>query len=168
MRKNMVLCCIFLFVCNCSTLKSQGLTIRETINNIDTLLETNPYYDSFNEIAFYYSVDITSKNELVVTLESKGNFKTIFKTKISDLDHSYQKDFCSKNPGCISWYCKSKDKTKSDGCVSVTGTIPGDMEANYNQDNISVMFSNEALICDKLYNAFNYIFIKVLKSEIKE
>jgi len=164
----MVLYYIFLFVCSGSTLQSQGLTIRETINNIDTLLETNPYYDSFNEIAFYYSVDITSKKELVVTMEAKGTFKTIFKTKISNLEHSYKKDFCKESPDCISWVCMSKDNTKSDGCVYVSGTIPGGIEANYYQNNISVMFSIDAKICDKLYSAFNYLFTKVLESEINQ
>jgi hypothetical protein len=143
------------------------LTIRETINNIDTLLIANPYYDSFNEIAFYYSIEITSMKELVVTMESKGTFKTIFKTKISDLEHTYKKDFCKESPDCISWLCNSKEKAKNDGCVYVSGTIPGGIEANYYQNDISVMFSKDALICDKLYNAFNYLFTKIMESEIK-
>jgi hypothetical protein len=168
MRKNMILGYIFVLVCSCATLRSQDLTIRETINNIDTLLKTYPYYDSFNEIAFYYSVDITSKNELVVIMESAGAFKTIFKTKISDLEHSGQKDSCNEEPDCISWHCKSDEKTKNDGCVYVTGTIPGGIEANYYQNNISVMFSRKALICNKLYKAFNDLFTKVLESEIKK
>ena len=168
MRKNMVLCYIFLIVCSWFPLQSQGLTIRETINYIDTLLMANPYYDSFNEIAFYYSVDITSKNEFVVTMESKGTFKTIFKTKISDLEHTYKKNFCKESPDCISWVCKSNNKVKNDGCVYVSGTIPGGIEANYYQNNISVMFSKDALICDKLYNSFNYLFAKVPESEINQ
>jgi hypothetical protein len=165
MGKNMILCGIFMLIYSCTTLRSQGLTIRETINNIDSLLKEYPYYDSFNEIAFNYSVDVTPAKELVVTMESEGTFKTIFKTKISDLDRSKMMNACNEDPDCILWHCNSDGKTKSDGCVYVSGTIPGGIEANYYQNNISVMFSRKALICNKLYNAFNELFTKVLDSE---
>ena len=161
MKKVVLLVFILGFAFIQSTLKSQGLTTREIINNINTLLKTNPYVDNFLEITFYYSVDITSDNELVVAMESEGNFKSIFKTKISDLDYSYQKDFCKKTTNTISWHCKSKDITKNNGCVYVAGTVPGGGEANYYQDNIAVMFSNKNNICDKLYDSFNQLFTKV-------
>lgn len=145
-----------------SALKSQSPSNAEILNTINTLLKTNPYVDNFLEITFYYSADITPENELVITMESKGNFKSIFKSKISDLDYSYQKDFCSNSVTSIIWQCRSKDKTNADDCVYVEGTVPGGADANYHQDNIAVMFSNKNGICSKLYDSFNQLFKNVL------
>jgi hypothetical protein len=168
MGKNIFLVFIFVFAFNQCTLKSQSLTIKETINYINTLLKTNPYIDNFLEITFYYSVDITSKNELVVNIEFNGPFKSIIKSKISDLDHFFQKDFCNEASNSICWYCKPEDLTKYNACVYNEIIISEGGNENHYSNNICVMFSNQNEICDKLYNAFDYLFTKVLGSELKD
>jgi hypothetical protein len=162
MKKVAFLLLVTWFTFISSALESQNLSTREIINDINTLLQANPYVDNFLEITFYYSIDVTSDNELVVNMESKENFKSTFKAKIFDLDNSYQKDFCNKASNSISWTCHSKDTViQKRGCVYVEGTVPGGGEANYFQDNIDVMFSNRSGVCEKLYNSFNQLFIKV-------
>ena len=168
MKKNILLVLIFVNAFNQSDLKSQILTIRETINYIDTLLKTNPYFDNFLEITFYYSVDITANNELVVNMEFKDAFKSIVRSEISDLDHFFQKDFCNKTSNSICWYCKLEDLADYNACVYNEIINSGGGKENHYSNNICVMFSNQNEICDKLYNAFDYLFTKVLESELKD
>jgi hypothetical protein len=168
MKKNIILVFILAFAFSQSAIKSESLTIQETLNYINTLLKANPYIDNFLEITFYYSVDITSNNELVVVMESKGSFKSILKSKISDLDHFFQKDFCKETSNSICWYCKPEDLTKDNGCVYNEIIISGGEKENHSSDNICVMFSNQNEICDKLYHAFDNLFTKVLESELKD
>jgi|WetSurMetagenome_2_1015567.scaffolds.fasta_scaffold14215_6 hypothetical protein len=167
MKRFMFLVFIFILSLDQSVLKAQNLTVRETVDSINTLLKANPYVDNFLEISIYYSVDISSNNELVVIMESQGSFKTVFKVKIADLEISGQKDFCTRMSNTFSWYCKPADTKNKNSCVSVEGTMPGGAEANYHQDNITVMFSNRNQICGKLNSAFNNLFIEVTESESK-
>ena len=66
-----------------ATVKSQELSSRKEINYINSLLKANPYRDTFLEITFYYSIDITSEKELIVKMDFDGPFKTTIKARIS-------------------------------------------------------------------------------------
>jgi hypothetical protein len=155
------------FIFNLTPLKSQNLSIQETVNYIDTLLKTNPYIDNFLEITFSYSVDITSNKELVVSMEFNGPFKSILKSKISDLDRIFQKDVCGDTSNSICWYCKHEDLAKSNACVYIENITTGGEKEGHYSNSICVMFSNRNGICEKLYNAFDHLFTKVLESESK-
>ena len=65
-----------------AAVKSQELTTTEEINYINSLLKANPYRDTFLEITFFYSIDITPEKELIVKMDFDGPFKTILKAKI--------------------------------------------------------------------------------------
>jgi hypothetical protein len=167
MKKHIFLVIIFISAFSLSSLNSQSLTIRETIDYINTLLKTNPYTDNFLEITFNYSVDLTSNNELVVKMEFNGPFRSVIKAEISDLDHMLQEDFCRENSNSICWYCKPKVPAGSDNCVNNEIINSGGETENHYSNNICVMFSNRNKICNKLYTAFDNLFKKVLESEGK-
>jgi hypothetical protein len=142
-------------------LKAQNANVREAADTINSLLKANPYFDNFLEITINYSIEISPENVLAVKMESAGSFKTVFKIKIADLDNSRLSDSCSRANNSIYLYCKSTGVTDSDRCVIVEGTMPGGEEANFNQDNIIVMFSNRKGICKKLNEAFGQLFASI-------
>lgn len=136
-----------------SPLKSQDN--NKTVDYINSLLKENPYTDDFQEITFFYSIELTEKNELVVKLEYDGPFKTIFKAQISDLDSVFQDNPTMIPSTHLCWNCKT-----GDGCV-INETIytSGDKEVN-SAGNICVMFSNKKNVYPKLIEAFDKLFIE--------
>ena len=87
---NRILILIFLagFMPGIETLKSQELTVKDEINSINTILKENPYRDTFLEITFYYSIDVTPEKELMVKMDFDGPFKTVLKARVADLGKS--------------------------------------------------------------------------------
>jgi len=156
------------FLFRLSAEKPQTFPYRETIEYINSLLKANPYVDTFLEITFYYSIDISSDKELVVKMEFDGPFKTILKSKIRDLNLSLQKDSTYDNSGSICWNCLSNDLTNKNKCV-INETIPTEGESEFHSsDNIFVMFSKQNEVRDKLIRAFDQLFKEVLESGSKE
>ena len=168
MKKMMLFVFMTGFLLRLSAGKSQDLPFRETIEYINSLLKANPYVDTFLEIIFYYSIDISTDKELVVKMEFDGPFKTILKSKIRDLNLSPQKDSTYDNPGSICWNCMTNDLTNKKKCV-INETIPTDGESEFHSsDNICVMFSKQNEVRYKLIRAFDKLFKEVLQSGSKE
>ena len=167
MKRIIYLFLLTVFVFGFSQLKSQDVLIRGKISYINSLLKANPFVDIFNEITFFYSVDITTDKELVVNMEFNGPFKSLMKSAIAELDRSLPEDTIYGSSS-ICWYCRPGVKTKGSNCVyNETITTDGEKEHHYS-DNICVMFANNIDICYKLDSAFNQLFTKVLESGLKE
>jgi len=146
-----------------AAVKSQETAVREDIDNINSLLKANPYRDTFLEITFYYSIDITSDKELVVKMEFNGPFKTSVKARIIDLDITIQADSALTGTSSICWFCKPDETTRATSCVyNESITSDGEKESHYS-DNICVMISRHGTIRNELVKAFDKLFKSVLE-----
>jgi len=146
-----------------ATIKSQDPAIREDISYINSLLKANPYRDTFLEITFYYSIDISAEKELVVNMDFDGPFKTIVKTRIIDLGSSFLRDTAYEGKSSICWYCKTEDSKQENKCVYNVTITPGTENESHYSDNICVMFSKESDIREILVKTFDRLFKKVLE-----
>lgn len=163
MKRMTVLIFLIFALSGINKVKSQDPAVREDINLINSLLKENPYKDPFMEITFYYSVDITADNELVVNMDFNGPFKTIVKARIMDLDSSLQIDTALEGTSSVCWFCKSDGKEEKASCVcNESITTDGEKESHYN-DSICVMISRKAEIRDELIKAFSRLFKKFLE-----
>jgi hypothetical protein len=146
-----------------TTVKSQDLSVRDQISYINTLLKLNPYRDTFLEIYFYYSVDITPEKELVVNMDFDGPFRTVVKARVIDLDSSFKTDTAQDGTSSICWYCKSGDKTKESSCVLYETITKGEGNNSHYSENICVMIPRRGESREKLIIAFEHLFKKVLE-----
>ncbi len=159
--KNSAFTFIFLiFLFNVNSISSQSPDAEELIKNINALLKENPYIDDFQEITFYYSVDVTPENEFVVKLEFDGPFKTLFRSKFSDLNPAVQNNPTMIPSTYICWNCKSKDSKENNSCVYNETTYEGGDKEVHTSVNICVMFSNQKGVYKKLSKAFDQLFSK--------
>jgi len=141
-----------------ATVKSQDPTAREEISYINSLLKANPYRDTFLEITFFYSIDITPDKELIVIMDFDGPFKTVLKVNILDLGNTFVRDTSYEGNSSICWYCKPNEATKDINCVyNETITSETEKESHYS-DNICVMFARDSNIRDELIKAFDQLF----------
>jgi hypothetical protein len=145
------------------TLKSQELSVKDQVDSVNAILKENPYRDTFLEITFYYSIDITSEKELVVKMDFDGPFKTIVKAKITDLNRSLGIDTALEGTSSICWYCNNAGLNSDANCVyNESITAQGEKESHYT-DNICVMISRENEIRDRLIKDFDKLFRRVLE-----
>jgi hypothetical protein len=153
-----------IFVLSHNQLKSQVISSEKTntINEINDLLRNNPYTDDFQELTFYYSIEITSLNEIIVNLEYDGPFKTIYKARISDLNPITQNNSAMIPSTYLCWRCKSADSKENAPCVqNEIIYTSGDREL-HTASEICVMFTNEKNVYKKLYDAFERLFSEFL------
>ena len=163
MKRIIVFVSLIYLLSGISTVKSQDATAREQINYINTLLKANPYRDTFLEITFFYSINITPEKELVVNMEFDGPFKTVLKAKIPDLGNSFVRDTSYEGNSSVCWYCKPNETTKDINCVyNETITSETDKESHFS-DNICVMFARDSNIRDELIKAFDKLFQRILE-----
>jgi len=146
-----------------ATIKSQDPTVGEDISYINSLLKANPYRNTFLEITFFYSIDVTTEKELVVNMDFDGPFKTMVKARIIDLGSSYLRDTVYEEEGSICWYCKTEDSKKENNCVYNETITSGTEKESHYSDNICVMFSREGDIREILVKTFDRMFKKVLE-----
>ena len=141
---------------------SQNIEIDQSIDSINAILKANPYHDGFNDISFFYSIDITQEKELIVEMSFDGPFKWIYTAKISDLDISPKTDICRESPGSFCWICKKSDNGEQQSCVKAEMILnEGASEKEYSS-NICVSFSSRANICNDLNKRFQRIFFRVM------
>lgn len=151
------------FLSGIITINSQELAYKQDIDYINSLLKENPYKDTFLEIVFFYSIDITPSRELIVKMDFNGPFRTIFKAKIADLNTTLQIDTALEGTSSVCWYCKTDQSNKETSCVySESITTEGENESHYS-DNICVMISRKNEIRNKLITAFGNLFKKILE-----
>ena len=159
--KKMIICLFLTFALSgIVPLKSQELSVREEIDYINSLLKANPYKDTFLEITFYYSIDVTPDSELVVYMDFDGPFKTIMKANMKKLDNTIQIDTALEGTSSICWNCNYDKVTGQNNCVySEKIDKGGDKESHFG-NNICVMVTRQSDIRDKLINAFRVLFKK--------
>lgn len=144
---------------------SQNIEIDQSIDSINTILRANPYHDGFNDISFFYSIDITQEKELVVEMSFDGPFKWIYTAKISDLDIFPKTDICREAPGSFCWICKKSDSGEQQSCVRAEMILnEGAAEKEYTS-NICVSFSSRANICADLNKRFQQLFLRVMSEK---
>jgi hypothetical protein len=161
--RSAILVFLICFLSGIVPVKSQELSVRDEISNINSLLKSNPYRDTFLEITFNYSIDITPDRELVVNMDFDGPFKTTVKARITDLHSTLQIDTALEGTSSICWYCKPVENISLTNCVyNESITSRGEKESHYS-DNICVMISRQEEIRGKLIQAFNKLFTKVLE-----
>jgi hypothetical protein len=146
-----------------STVQAQELSVDEEISYINSLLKANPYRDTFLEITFYYSIEVTSEKELIVRMDFDGPFKTTLKASISDLGRSFLRDTAYEGNSSVCWHCNPVDSLKENNCVYNETITSGTEKESHYSDNICVMFSREADIRDKMVNAFDNLFSRLLE-----
>jgi len=137
---------------------SQNPAVTQTIDSINAILKANPFHDGFNDISFYYSVNITPDKELVVEMSFDGPFKWVYKAKISDLDLSEKKDACKDSPGSICWLCKETEPGKQNSCIQAEMILNDGGSEKENATNICVSFSGRNMICSDLNSRFQRLF----------
>jgi hypothetical protein len=163
MKKWFRLLCIICLISGFETPYAQDASVRQSVDNINSLLRENPYFDTFNEITFYYSIDITDKDELVVNMSFNGPFKTSMKVSIHDLDPVIRIDTALEGTSLICWNCKPDSSSRPAKCI-YNVTIPDDGEKeSHLSDNICVMFSRKPEIRSKLIRSFQDLFRKVIE-----
>ena len=137
---------------------SQNPAVRQTIDSINTILKANPFHDGFNDISFFYYIDITDDKELVVEMSFDGPFKWVYKAKISDLDLSPRKDACKDSPSSICWLCREKEPGKQNSCIQAEMILSDGGSEKENATNICVSFSGRNMICNDLNTKFQRLF----------
>lgn len=141
---------------------SQNIAVKQSIDSINAILSANPYHDGFNDISFYYSVNITQEKELVVEMSFDGPFKWIYTAKISDLDISPKPDICRESPGSFCWICRKADTGEQTSCVKAEMILNEGGSEKENASNICVSFSSRANICSDLNRRFQQLFLMVM------
>lgn len=157
MKKSAFTFILLIFLYNV-TVSSQSPVAEELIKNINALLKENPYTDDFQEITFFYSVDVTPENEFVVKLEFDGPFKTLFRSKFSDLNPVVQNNPAMLSSTHLGWNCKSKDSKENNSCVYNETIYEGGDKEVHTSATICVMFSNQKGVNNKLRKAFDQLF----------
>jgi hypothetical protein len=137
---------------------SQNPEVIQSIDSINAILKANPFHDGFNDINFYYSIDITRNNELVVEMSFDGPFIWVYKAKITDLDLSPKNDACKDSPGSICWLCKETEPGKQNSCIQAEMIFTDGGTEKENATNICVSFSGRNMICNDLNNRFQRLF----------
>lgn len=162
MKRVISLLILTFFLSGFEPVRSQELSPGEEVGYINSLLKANPYRDTFLEITFYYSIDITTEKELVVKMDFDGPFRTIIKAKISDLGRSFTRDSSYEGNSSLCWYCKSEDAKKISDCVyNETITSGSEKESSYS-NNICVMFAKDSNIREEILKAFDMLFKRIL------
>lgn len=137
---------------------SQNPAVIQSIDSINAILKANPFHDGFNDISFYYTVNITPDRELVVEMSFDGPFKWVYKAKISDLDLSQKKDACKDSPGSICWLCRETEPGKQNSCIQAEMILNDGGSEMQNATNICVSFSGRNMICNDLNTRFQRLF----------
>jgi hypothetical protein len=163
MMKKMIAIVLLFVLASTGEMQSQQPTVREEISNINSLLKANPYRDTFLEITFYYSIDITTAKELVVNMDFDGPFSTSLKASILDLERTQRVDTALEGTSSVCWYCKSDTIKGAAPCVYCESTTKEGEKQSHFTDNICVMISRKSEIREALIKAFDQLFKSVLE-----
>lgn len=147
-----------------SPLSSQTVTIKEIIYSINSLLNENPFTEDFFDLNVYYSIDVNSDKEFIISDKGDSSVGIVYKVKISDLDRSFRNDSCNEDTQFISWMCRKKSGDKQNCCISAEFTDIEGKKVTQCQESVYVLFSNKNQICGKLRSAFEQLFASVMGS----
>lgn len=152
------------FIFSFSSASCQDVKTKEIIGYINNLLKNNPFTNDTFSLNTFYSVDVNSNNEFIISDKGDSLVGIIYKVKYSDLDFSFKSDSCADDTEHISWICKKKNGDNQNGCISAEFTdVEGKKETQY-QESVYVLFSNKNQICCKLKSAFEQLFAHLMGS----
>ena len=163
MKKWLPIVSFFLFLSGFERIYPQETSIGDDIKNINTLLKENPYKDTFLEITFFYSIDITENKDLIVYMDFDGPFRTMTKVNVLKLKQPVQIDTALEGTSSICWTCQPDSTSKPCSCVYYESiTSDGEKDSHYTE-NICVMISRKSGIRGKLVRCFEELFRKLLE-----
>jgi hypothetical protein len=142
MRKSLFLILSVLLFHVTVVLDAQDLQHRKEVTYIDSVLNRNPYFEGFLGITYYYSIDITPQNELVVIMDFKGPFTTIFKAKVSDLQRPFIAD-TTEYTSAVCWQCKPDQDGKEKRCISQINTYTSGEKDVVDSDDICIQLPTQ-------------------------
>ena len=142
-------------------IKSQDLPFRKEVNYIDSLLLKNPYFESFLEITYYCSLDITAEKELIVKMDFNGPFITTFTARLTDLS-TFIVDTSEYNSS-VCWLCKEDETGKEKKCIRQENLYPTGETDIVDSDNICIMLTTQSEIRVELIKAIEELVKKVLE-----
>jgi hypothetical protein len=162
MKKVISLIVLAVLVAGNNCIFSQGVAIKESVDSINTILKANPFIDRFNEISFYYSVNISDEKELKVEMTFDGPFKWVYKVNLLELDIAPKKDVCRESPGTLCWTCKKTPSGGINSCIQAEMIFTDGGSQKENSSNICVSFSGQGMICNDLNKRFQLLLTKVI------
>ena len=136
---------------------AQDAEVNKSVDSINAILKSNPFHDGFNDISFYYTIDVTQDRELIVEMNFDGPFKWVYIAKLQELD-LYVKDACNESPSSLCWTCKQTDPGKPNSCIRAEMIFTGGGSEKENATNICVSFSGRNMICNDLNTKFQRLF----------
>ncbi len=150
------------FLSAAETIKSQDLPFRKEVSFIDSVLRKNPYFESFLEITYYYSIDISAEKELIVKMDFNGPFTTTFTARLTDLNNTFTVD-TTEYTSSICWLCKEGDAGKENQCVRQANFYTTGEKDIVDSDNICIMLPKQTKIREELIKAIEDLVKKVLE-----
>lgn len=144
------------------TIKSQDLPFRKEVNFIDSVLRENPYFESFLEITYHYSIDISAEKELIVNMDFNGPFTTTFTARLTDLNNTFIVD-TTEYTSSICWLCKEGDTGKENQCVRQANFYTTGEKDIVDSDNICILLPNQTKVRVELIKAIEDLVRKVLE-----
>ena len=150
------------FLSAIETVKSQDLPFRKEVNFIDSVLKENPYFESFLEITYHYSIDISAEKELIVKMDFDGPFSTTFTARLTDLNNTFIVD-TTEYTSSICWLCKEGDPGKENRCVRQANFYTTGEKDIVDSDNICIMLTTKSKIRVEIIKAIEDLIKKVLE-----
>lgn len=150
------------FLSAAETIKSQDLPFRKEVNFIDSVLRENPYFESFLEITYYYSIDISAEKELIVKMDFNGPFTTTFSARLTDLNNIFIVD-TTEYTSSICWICKEGETGRENRCVRQANSYTTGEKDFVDSDNICISLPKQPKIRVELIKALEELVKKVLE-----
>lgn len=163
MKKMVLLFFLISHLSGIDTVRSQDLRVREEINSINSILKANPFRDTFLEITYYFSIDITPEKELVVHMDFNGPFTTTFKARLLDLNNSFVVDTSDEWSSWVCWHCKKDETGKEKTCIYQENLYAGGEKDIVDSDDICLMLPQQSDIRSRLITALEELVKKVLE-----
>lgn len=155
---------LFLFIISLASgpeiLKSQDLSFKKEVNEIDSILKENPYHEGFLGITYYYSIDISADKELTVNMDFNGPFRTTFTARIADLTPSFEAD-TTEYTSSICWHCKADQTGRETRCINQVNIYTTGERDSVASDDICIQLPAQTDLRIKLINMINDLVIKV-------
>jgi hypothetical protein len=159
MKRRIFLAFISLLLSGITSVKSQELPFRKDVNNIDSILSKNPYNENFLGITYYYSFDISTEKELIITMDFDGPFTTVFKAALNDLSIESVVD-TTEYSSSMCWRCREDESGKLKTCVKQINTYTTGEKDIVDSEDICIMLPAQKNIRVELIKAINNVVKK--------
>lgn len=139
--------------------KSQDLPYWKEVHYIDSVLSKNPYFENFLGITYYYSIDITPEKEMIVKMDFKGPFTSIFKARINELKNAFEVD-TTEYTSSICWHCLEDGSGKEKRCIFQENIYTSGERDTVNSDDICIQLPTQSDLRNNLIKSLEKLLIK--------